>query len=356
VPSFDTDTLEIFILAYRPDGQGITFQDVSGVWTPIVDLETTLTELTDGQGTHTGWTLTDGNDTVETYDAQGRLLSITNRAGFTQTLDYELTVAEGGDDDPATLDRVTGPFGRTLTFAYLASGKLDTLTDPGGHVFDYRYNSSGSLARLIYPDDTPGTTADNPRRKYVYTDPNFPRALTGIEDEDGQAEQGSGTRIASWTYDAEGRAISSEHGAAGSGIDKVDVVYNTDGTTTLTNTLGQVRTYHFETHNYVHKTAQVDGEQCVRCGSLTDDITYDANGFVASKTDYNGNTTTYVHDATGLQLSRTEAAGTPEARTITTTWDATFRVPLTLTEPGRVTTFTYDAQGRQLTRTQEATP
>ena len=45
------------------------------------------------------------------------------------------------------------------------------------------------------------------------------------------------------------------------------------------------------------------------------------------------------------------ASGTPIARTITTTWDATFNLPTTITDGNRVISFTYDANGNLLTRT-----
>jgi YD repeat-containing protein len=85
-------------------------------------------------------------------------------------------------------------------------------------------------------------------------------------------------------------------------------------------------------------------------------MTYDANGFVASRTDFNDIVTTFVNDSRGLQTSRTEAVGTPEERTITTEWHPTFRLPIRITEPGKITTFTYDAQGRLLERKVEAVP
>jgi YD repeat-containing protein len=45
------------------------------------------------------------------------------------------------------------------------------------------------------------------------------------------------------------------------------------------------------------------------------------------------------------------ASGTPQARTITTTWDTTFNLPATITDGNRVLSFAYDANGNLLTRT-----
>jgi uncharacterized protein RhaS with RHS repeats len=61
---------------------------------------------------------------------------------------------------------------------------------------------------------------------------------------------------------------------------------------------------------------------------------------------------TYTRDDQGRELSRTEAPGTPQARTVTTTWDTTLNKPLVITEPERVTEYTYDAEGRLLIRQQ----
>ena len=54
-------------------------------------------------------------------------------------------------------------------------------------------------------------------------------------------------------------------------------------------------------------------------------MTYDANGNIASRTDFDGHQTTYVYDMTrNLETSRTEGlttagVATPATRTITTT-------------------------------------
>ena len=51
------------------------------------------------------------------------------------------------------------------------------------------------------------------------------------------------------------------------------------------------------------KITQIDGGPCSVCGGQFNQTSYDTNGFLASR---------------GLQTSRTEAFGTPDARTITT--------------------------------------
>ncbi len=81
-----------------------------------------------------------------------------------------------------------------------------------------------------------------------------------------------------------------------------------------------------------------------------------SNGFVASRTDFDGNVTTYEHDARGNETSRIEAHGTLLARTITTAWHPSFHLPTRIAELGRVTTFAYDAKGNLLKKTIAAGP
>jgi YD repeat-containing protein len=329
----------------REDGNRYYFSLISGRWTPDEDVTDRLEELTDAQGQRSGWRYTRKDDAYEQYDSQGRLLSITYKDELTKTLSYDITSAEGGDDNPTTLDRISDPFGRTLSLAYDVYNRLSTLTDPAGNLYTYTYNSQGYLAEVIYPDDTPADSADNPTRQYLYEDARYPHALTGIIDE-------NGARFATWNYDDQGRAYTSEHAG---GSDRVTLTYNADGTTTVTDALGAARTYTFETLHGVIKPASITGDQCTQCAGSAQASSYDANGFLASKTDWNGNVTHYVHNSRGLQISRTEAAGTAQARTITTEWHPDYRLPTRIDEPGKRTELSYTANGLLHTRTERDT-
>lgn len=87
-------------------------------------------------------------------------------------------------------------------------------------------------------------------------------------------------------------------------------------------------------------------------GTKSAATSHDANGNISSRVDFNGRETRYVFDLSrNLETSRTEAYGTPKARTTTTQWHATFRLPTQIDEPNRRTTFTHDTNGNVLTRT-----
>jgi len=256
---------------------------------------------------------------------------------YPQTM--KAAVAGRGDSNLRIL-AVTDTYGRSLQFAHDGSGRLGTVTAPDGTVVTYGYDGSSRLATATYP----GTVT----RTYHYENATYPRALTGITDETGQ-------RYATWTYDSQGRATSSEHGATNSGIDRHTVTYNANGSATITDPLNTQRTQNYATQFDVVKQAGNSQPGGAGCGAASQAVTYDANGFVASRTDFNGNLTTYVHNARGLETQRVEASGKPEQRTITTEWHASYRLPLRIAEPKKRTTYTYDPTGNLLTQTEQST-
>ncbi|RMM03860.1 YD repeat-containing protein [Pseudomonas savastanoi] len=69
-----------------------------------------------------------------------------------------------------------------------------------------------------------------------------------------------------------------------------------------------------------------------------------------TKTDAKGLVTTYTYDDRGLEVSRTEASGTPVARTITTEWDPARFLPVKTVDDQRITSYRYDDQGREISR------
>jgi YD repeat-containing protein len=97
----------------RDDGQLVRFwlNGSSMVAPPSIGLKL--------QQTSSGYTLQDENDSVETYDVNGRLLSITGRAGVAQTMSY---------DSSGHLSAVTDSFGHSLSYTYDSQGHLSSVT------------------------------------------------------------------------------------------------------------------------------------------------------------------------------------------------------------------------------------
>ncbi|MGV8584367.1 RHS repeat domain-containing protein, partial [Pseudomonas aeruginosa] len=59
-------------------------------------------------------------------------------------------------------------------------------------------------------------------------------------------------------------------------------------------------------------------------------FTYDERGLLKTRRDNQGNLTTYEYNERGLEILRTEAAGTAQARTIATDWHPRLALPVRL--------------------------
>ena len=276
--------------------------------------------------TDTGWLFISTSNERFTFDTAGKLTQWSNAQGalhqfaytgnqitVTDNLDNSLTVTEDADKQPLTL---TAP-GVQINYGYNANKRLTSVT------------------RIIG-----GQSAQS---QFHYEVPGKPDLLTGITDE-------RGVRYASWAYDDQGRAISSEHAG---GADRVSVTYNSDGTVSVLNELGKVANYSFQNIKGVRRITAIDGEPSLNCPSSNSTFTYDDRGLLKTKTNNMGIVTTYDYNDRGLEVSRTEASGTAQARTVTTEWHSSLYLPVAVTEPDRITRYQYDDQGRQLSRTVE---
>ena len=274
--------------------------------------------------TDTGFLYFAANGEVETYDFNGRLLSISALGGYTQTLEY----SNGG------LSSVTDSFGDTLTFSYDEFFRIETLTTPDGTI-TYTYDANNNLAGVAYPGDGAKT--------YIYDDPSWPNNITGIIDENGD-------RYATWAYDDQGRGILSQHG---DGADQVNIFYNPDSTTTVSDVFGQSRVFHFQTIEGVAKVVQVDGAACTSCGGGAQSILYDNYGNPNLVTDFNGNVTDFDYEPVrNLETVRVEAFGTEEARMTWTTWHPDYPRKTCVEEPSRTTILEYHPNRMLHTRTE----
>jgi YD repeat-containing protein len=303
----------------RPDGRTFYFNRQGSVYVPQGFVSDRLEKLLDGSGAFVGWRLiTADGDETETYDAAGRLISIVNRAGLAQTVAY---------DASGRLESVADPFGRRLTFIYNPQNRVATMTDPSGATYSFTYGSSNNLTSVVYPD--------NRTRTYLYENEDV-RLLTGITDENAQ-------RVSTWSYTVFGGVPRVFEGEKAGGVDRFR--FTTFGsnfsTTTVEDPLGAVRTYSFQPILGVQRNTGITGAAGAPYGPAAQ--TFDANGNVATRTDWNGNRTTYTYDLTrNLETRRIEAAGSSLARTISTEWHATFRLPTRIAEPKRITSFVYN--------------
>lgn len=322
------------VTASRPDGKSIAFNLSGGSYAPDPDqVALRLVKLA------STWQLINADDEIETYDAEGKLLSIANRAGLTQTLAYFASGANKGQ-----LQSVTDPFGRTLSFAY-TNQQLSTLTIPGGGTFTYAYNpvSGTDVVQLVSATDPLSKV-----RTYHYEHATLRRALTGITDE-------LGVRFATYAYETtEGKAVGSEH-AGGAGKVTIDYSSGTTVTNFVTAAVSSTNTLTYQNHFGVPGSTGVTGPACLQCGA-TQTFYNGTNGLPSAWIDWNLN-----HSNRGFDLARNLEVGRFEGNSfvggvVTQTadtvlvqhqWHPTFRLPTLRTEPLRWTTFTYDPDGTQ---------
>ncbi|WP_295628487.1 RHS repeat-associated core domain-containing protein [uncultured Nitrosomonas sp.] len=323
--------------AERPDGRTVHFRFSGGLWVSDGDISDKLTEIPGN-----GWQLTTSDDTIEAYDTSGKLLSIIDRNDRTQTLTY---------DTYGRLSAVNDDTGRALNFTYDGFSRIQTMTDPAGGVYQYAYDTNGNLTSVIYPDTK--------TRTYHYNEPaytsntNLPNALTGITDE-------NGVRYATYTYDTQGRAVVTEHAG---GVERYALAYSANGNSTIvTDPLNSQYTHNFQTILGVAKSTGQSQPAGSGCSAASSAMTYDANGNVASRADFNGNKTCVAYDLNrNLEIARVEGLSsgnacpgdligyTPAAnsaeRKILTTWDVNFRLPVLIAEAKREISFVYDTHG-----------
>lgn len=264
-----------------------------------------------------GYAYTLPNNRREVYDSSKKLTRIEYLGGGALNLAY---------DGSNRLETVTDENGRSLDFTY-ASGRVATVTTPEG-VFSYTYDGNSNLTEV----DKPGSLT----REYHYEDVNFVHALTGITDESGQ-------RYATYTYDAQGRPVQSKF--AGD-VGAYNVTYNADGSTKVTNPLGKETTYYFIKNNGLRRIAEVKGHASANCVASNRLYNYYENGWLLSKTDWEGNITEYIRNSRGLVTKLTEAKDTAQERVTTTSYISNFNLPDVVTVGNLETDYDYDAYGR----------
>jgi RHS repeat-associated protein len=325
------------VTAERANGQQITFSLVGSTWTPDSDVDVKLTN------SGSTWTLTDHDDTVETYTvvnsgAEGLLQTIQARNGYTQTLSYSGT----------QLTSVTDSYNRSLTFSYSGSTLSGVLTPDNTNIsltVQDNYAGEPMLTYVQYNSATPVTFV-----WYQYNSLTFAPGLTAVYDENRNVSR-------QWTYDGAGRGSTSELGnGTTTTANLTTLTYNSNGTTTVTNALGVADTYTFTTQQNLPKVTGISRAATSTTAAATESIGFDANGYINNFVDWNGNQTTYVNNTHGMPTTIDEAVGTSVARTTTIVYDPTWvHLPDSIKTTGVTTSFKYDGQGEMLTSTQTDT-
>jgi RHS repeat-associated protein len=305
------------VMAHRHNGKTYQFrQSDDGSWIGDPDVSDNLEEMV------TGWRYTTRRGLVEIYNEAGELTKLIAANGHEQQLLYD-----GADK----LQQIQDGFGKSIIINYSAGNLIDMVTDPAGGVYRYAHDASGNLSQITYPDAT--------TRHYLYENVDYPHAMTGIVDENGQ-------RYATWIYEVEGRAIHSEHAG---GSDALDISYQANGKRTTTDTSGSVSTYQVISLHGTVKVAELTKEQCADCGiAFSQQTTYDSNGYPKFRIDADGNETSYYYNERGLLEGQTKGFGSTQEQRTNIVWHSKFNVPLAVHKEAFSTYFTYDQSGKLL--------
>ncbi|SHN33811.1 YD repeat-containing protein, partial [Rhizobacter sp. OV335] len=301
-----------------------------------------------------GYVYNDSTSNVqETYTSTGRLTAMAWTDGTQVNLSY---------DGAGLLTQASDNRGHSLNFAYTAgpegSTRMSTITDANGQVTTLGFDAQNNLASVTWHN---GTT-----KTLLYERADLGWALTGVSDE-------RGVRYATFGYDTEGRAISTEHAG---GVDKYAVSYAVPPSIRVTEQregLYVARTYDWilpqgivmtepsgqvtnwsalslNGKNYFSSQTQPAG-----AGSLQSSRSqaYDANGNIASRDDFNGKRSCYLNDltrnlkvaqVTGLNQGQDCTAVTTTNATLpagalktSTQWHPDWSLPIKVAEPGQIT-------------------
>ncbi len=299
-----------------PDGRAVYFArpSTSDPYVPKQPLNFYGQIVKNGDNTYT-LTLNDGR--VHQFNANGKLLSMADRNNNTISLTYD------GNGNPVT---ITDSSGRTLTLTYDSYTKVASIADASGIIATYTHGSYGRLLSVTYPDGSKFT--------FTFTFSGNNIWVTTVKDVLNNV-------LESHTYDSQGRALTSE--IAGNGTERYTLNYVSPTQTDVTDALGHVTKYFYDTSKGRNVVTQVEG-LCGCGGSQTQTWTYDSQLNVTSTTDALNHTTSYTYDSNGNRLTETDATGT-----VTYTYNALGQVLTRTDQMGGVTTNTYSAQGNLLT-------
>ncbi len=283
-------------------------------WAVDADVELDVQITSSGSGEDYAFdsiTVTNRNGAIERYDGNGHLIQRVSPGGAVHRYDYD---ADG------KLAMIIAPGGARLGMAYGNNGLISTITLPGydassapERVISYSYDESfDNLIAVSYPDGSV--------RQYLYENTDFPQFLTGIVDEN-ESSSADPLAYTNYVYDSGGNAVRTRHldGAPSedASVRSYGFDYLGEEQTVSVDGAGNIRRYTYDINLGVKRQLSLEVENAngaIQGGSRL--TTYDENNNVTSRTDENGRVAELVYNATNQLITRTDAVGTDEQRSI----------------------------------------
>ena len=264
------------------------------------------------------YTVTFKDGRVHQFNSAGKLISLADRNANQTLLTYDVN---------GRLSSVTDSFGRILNVTTNGSGVVLSISDSLSAIATYTYGGSNELLTVTYPD--------NSGYRFTYTGVPSGLALATVSD-------ALGNVIEQHDYDSQGRANTSQ---AQAGVERYTLNYVSPTETDVTDALGRVTKYFY--HNVKGRKAvtRVDG-LCSCGGSQSQTWTYDDQMNVISHQNALGQAATYAYDANGNEVSGTGVLGSSSF-----TYNQIGEVLTATDAMGGLTTNIYDAAGNLLSVT-----
>ncbi len=335
----------------------------------VIDNENHLTKTTEYVALYTAtgmpnltdmkaWATANGNAAVDRvtwliYDVGGRLTQ--TRVDYGTTGHLNLTTVYTYDND-GNVTSVTDRAGRITRYAYDADNRVAFTIDPTGAVTGNTYDADGNITQTVHYAATFATTGvQTQAQMQTWVTANASAANDRVTRAayDGAERQiysiDAYGMVTGFTYDNDGNVTQT-------------VAYAVRNTTTGVQSGSTLATWVAANANATNdRTTQYVYDNAGRLSSSVDPrgvvtaIVYNAYGKKQTITVANGTadavTTAYSYDTAGRLYQMVTAYGTTDAATTKSTFDGMGRVLTSTDGNGKVTTYTYDGDGRLLTTT-----
>jgi YD repeat-containing protein len=309
----------------------------------------------------------------EKYVSYAQLSEIAFARSGRLTYTYSTGKVDGVSPVAGLLIKVVDHFGRSIQFNYekpedIAESRIYKVIGPDGQETTIGYDAANNVATVTWPDSKV--------KSFVYERVDLPWALTGIVDEDGK-------RFATYGYDAQGRAVSTEHAG---GTNKYVAQWTTPPQWSISETYDDVAHVIWRDHTWTlplgtrlqdplgHWTdlgaelvggmprqttrRQPGGSGCNASDSL---LSYDGRGNTTSRVDFNGVRSCHAFEAgRNVETFRVEGMSSSDScpadlaayqvpagqvqRKVSTKWHPQWKSEAQRAEPKRITTSVYNGQ------------
>lgn len=318
-----------------------------GSYEPPAGMNLTLTAH--GTGANEYFTMEERNGSTHTFDTSGRIASITDLWGKSQTFTYT----------DGHLASVADGYGRTITFTRDSNGRIDSVSDTNSRTVGFTYtvddltgctDVEGKTWTYAYDADHRMTTTRDPSNRVIIentydtqnrvseqltfgdVDKHYSLTYTGYCNIE---ENPQGGRTC-YLYDKRGRSIATADPLGNTAYTFYD---GHDRTRTTITPEAEITDYYYDKDNNLTETLDPIVESV--------DLTYDALHRVLTATDKRGNVTTFdSYNAFHQPLSVTA----PLNRTTLYSYTATGEIDTMEDAEGNVTDNDYNSLG-QLTQT-----